>query len=483
MATTIQKTTNASRLRTFIRTLFAHLLGTIFQPIPMFGKFLVDRQRQRYTWSAILLISVGYALVDAALYSGRESLKECPRYHLMKTTKVSGLQPLLGPLVLLILLLSACGGSILPEGRITPTPTGSVITPTPTPAHLAQYLVYVYKDTTNTWHLSRYDSRTGRKNDLYTTAAGQISEVQVSADGKQVLFLTELYPAMRTDASARIQVIRVDGQGLQTLSSVAIGSTVSGLEWSPDQRVIAFQERSNVYLLDVASRTSRLAVPAQGERGFVPRTWLDNTRLYLAPYTPSETPPLQLSLLDSSTNRVQQVLSLPALGGDFDSSIDGTTLFTSQYSFAMPVAGGPSSIEAQPATGGQATMIYRTPDNAITGLRVASRTCLLFIIHNTGVGNMDTSHNGLWKIKMDGTGLSRLTSEAGDELTMFPSYTQYVWSSVSRDGSLYAVKLVSSAGPNASASLLIGSMSGGKLASIASTDNASTLEIAGWIQE
>ena len=391
--------------------------------------------------------------------------------------------------MLLILLLGACGGSTPPEGRTKPTPTGSTITPTPTgnvvtptPAHLDQYLVYVYKDTTNTWHLSRYNSRTGQKTDIYTTAAGQISEAQVSADGKQVLFLTELYPAMRTDASAKIQVIREDGQGLQTLSSVPIGSTVSGLEWSPDQRLIAYQEQSNVYLLDVASRTSQLVVPASGDRGFVPRTWLDNTRLYLRPYTGSETPPLQLYLLDSTTNKIQQVLSLPVLGGDFDSSIDGRTLFTSQYSFAMPTAGGPSSIEAQPVTGGQATTIYRTPDHAITALRVASRTTLLFVIHNTGVGNVDTSYNGLWKINTGGTGLSRLTSEAGDELTLFPAYTQYVWSSVSRDGHLYAVKRVQTSGSEAHSSVLIGSLNGGKPMTIASTDSASTLEIAGWTQ-
>jgi eukaryotic-like serine/threonine-protein kinase len=229
-------------------------------------------------------------------------------------------------------------------------------------------------------------------------------------------------------------------------------------------------------------RSLRISEYPSGQFFLLIGTWLDNTRLYLTPYIPSEPPPLQLYLLDSSTNKVQQVLSLPTLGGDFDSSIDGTTLFTSQYSFAMPTAKGPSSIEAQPATGGQATTIYGTPDYAITGLRVASRTWLLFTIQNTGVVNVDTSHNGLWKIKTDGTGLSRLTSEVGDELTMFPTYTQYVWSTMSRDGSLYAVKLVHAAGSNAPASLLIGSMSVGKPVSIASSDNASMLDIAGWIQ-
>lgn len=69
MATTIQKTTNASHLRIFIRSLFAYLFGVIFKPIATFGKLLADRGRLRYAWSVILLISVGYALVDAALWA------------------------------------------------------------------------------------------------------------------------------------------------------------------------------------------------------------------------------------------------------------------------------------------------------------------------------------------------------------------------------------------------------------------------------
>jgi hypothetical protein len=68
MATTTHKTTNAPRLGTFMRTLFAYLFGVIFTPITTFRKFLADRQRLSYAWSAILLISVGYALVDAALF-------------------------------------------------------------------------------------------------------------------------------------------------------------------------------------------------------------------------------------------------------------------------------------------------------------------------------------------------------------------------------------------------------------------------------
>jgi len=49
--------------------LFAYLLGVIFQPITTFRTLLADRQRLTYAWSGILLISVGYALVDTALWA------------------------------------------------------------------------------------------------------------------------------------------------------------------------------------------------------------------------------------------------------------------------------------------------------------------------------------------------------------------------------------------------------------------------------
>jgi hypothetical protein len=45
MATTTQKTTNASRIQTFIWSLFAYLFGVIFKPITTFRKLLADRQR------------------------------------------------------------------------------------------------------------------------------------------------------------------------------------------------------------------------------------------------------------------------------------------------------------------------------------------------------------------------------------------------------------------------------------------------------
>ncbi len=138
----------------------------------------------------------------------------------------------------------------------------------------------------------------------------------------------------------------------------------------------------------------------------------------------------------------------------------------------------------QPATGGPATTIYSTPVYGITALRVASRTTLLFVINNTGVGSIDTSHNGLWKVNTDGTGLTRLTSEAADEATIFTN-TRTLWSTVSRDGMSYVVQVIKYANQSpGTVSLRIGSMSGGAPVAFATltrnTGTIDTLDIVGW---
>ncbi len=273
----------------------------------------------------------------------------------------------------------------------------------------------------------------------------------------------------------------MDGQGLQTLYCSANGVQygVSNLEWSPDQKYVAFLEDSNVYLLNIATGTYRLALSHTNNLSYAPRTWLDNTRLYLTGSLPgTETPPLQnVSLLDITSAKMQKVLNLPVLCGDFDSSIDGTQLFTSECVASIPSKGGPSSIKVLPATGGSGTSIYSTLTYGITTLRVASPDTLLFVVYNTGVGNVDTSHNGLWKIKTDGTGLTRLTTEPADETTFFNPYTQYFWSTVSRDGMWYAVQVVNYTSSSArSSSVLIGPTNGGTPFTLAT----GSVRVVGW---
>ena len=421
-----------------------------------------------------------------------------PRHRLFVCTSV---------LLVLTLLLVACGGTPPPGQSRTPTPTTVPMPPTQTscptagaargaviaPLVLGSHanVVYVYNQGRgSTPHplagiLKRYDSTTRSETVILTAPHTYIDQAQVSADGQWVVFSTQV-----SDRSA-LQLVRIDGQGLQTLYCAARGEQIGALAWSPDQHYLAFQEGPNVSLLTVATGAYQLEVRSSTTRYYVPRTWLDNTHLYLAGLVVgTQTPPLNLYLLDISTAKVQQVLTSPTLCGDFDRSIDGTHLYISACQFAMPTTGGPSSILVQPTTGGPTTVIYRTPSYAITALRVASPTTLLFVIHNTGVGSIDTSHNGLWKVNTDGTGLTRLTNEAADEATGFTS-TRTPWSAVSRDGRSYAVQVytyaISSFGtisPLIGSSLLIGSMSGGQPVAFTTltrnTGTIDTLDMVGW---
>lgn len=415
-------------------------------------------------------------------------------------------------LVFFPLLLAACGGPSTtgqtgtPTAGKTVTPTGTTpttgVTPTTVPMPATQTscppagtaraavmanlvrgshtsLVYVSNqgpaDHPISSILKRYDITSKSETTILTLQHTPIMEAQVSADGNWVLFRASV------DNRSAIQLIRMDGQGLQTVycSAKGVQYGASNLEWSPDQKYVAFLEGSNVYLLNIATGTYRIALSRTNTVSYAPRTWLDNTRLYLFGALPgTETPPLHnVSLLDITSGKVQQVLNVPVLCGDFDSSIDGTHLFTSECEASIPSKGGPSSIKVLPATGGSGISIHSTPTYGITTLRVTSADTLLFVVYNTGVGTVDTSHNGLWKMKTDGTGLTRLTTEPADETTFFNPYTQYFWSTVSRDGMWYAVQVVNYASSSArSAWILVGPMNGGTPFTLAT----GPMRIVGW---
>lgn len=108
----------------------------------------------------------------------------------MKTAKktiYSYTLSLLSLVVLLSFLLTACGTSTSTGMSATPVPTSSETPPAPTnsaatppPGQVDQNLIYTYRDSAIIWHVSRYNSRTGQEGDVYTTAAGQITEAQVS---------------------------------------------------------------------------------------------------------------------------------------------------------------------------------------------------------------------------------------------------------------------------------------------------------------
>jgi len=109
---------------------------------------------------------------------------------------------------------------------------------------------------------------------------------------------------------------------------------------------------------------------------------------------------------------------------------------------------------------------------------------LLLIIENQSPGNdptIDTSENGLWKMNTDGSGFTRLTTESPGYQSNFNRFTQYPWSNVSFDGTMYALQSTSNSSTDPITQLYYGSLSGGSPTSFAFAHaNSEMVEVAGW---
>ena len=302
---------------------------------------------------------------------------------------------------------------------------------------------------------------------------------QVSTDGQWVI----LNPFILGQRA--IQLVRMDGQGLQTLYC---GADSGWLQLSPDNKYVAFvnlagqgQSTWTFKLLNTTTGTIQIKPHDSTHVLEAPLAWLDNTHLYVVSgLGPREGSP-KLSLLDIATGTIKQILDLSAHDQCIDAthSIDGTQLFTSITSKCQvvgytPTSNGPSSIEVQAAMGGPAKTISTAPTYAIKALRVTTGTSLLLIMHNA---NTETSHNGIWKVNTDGSGMTMLSSEtaiikdaANEEMNfagLFGWNMDQPWANTSRDNAYYSIQVQNHEG-NGSVRLLIGSMNGGAPVTIAS---------------
>src|SRR5215469_5277761 len=336
--------------------------------------------------------------------------------------------------------------------------------------------------------LYRYDATTGAKKVLLAFSHEFFSDPQISADGQWLLFIS----GASTNAPAKLQLIRLDGQGLQTLYC----GSISSAQWSADQKLVSFyssDKGNGLYLLNLQSgsvqRELDLSSPLPN---YVVVTWLDSTRLYLD--TPGiDAPASDILILDSSKGTDQKPSDLiPVFQtrnpyGDlytfvnFDSSYDGKALFVSVYSREKGSSGGPaapSSIELFPPTGGNARTLYASSTLAIPAIRVIDGHRLCLLVENF---EGDTSKNGLWKMNVDGTGLTRLTTFGNGTVALFNRIAQFPWSNFSHDSSLYGIWTETSHGLTTTNSLLVGSLQGGVPTTIESADAAGKHRaIVGW---
>jgi hypothetical protein len=389
-----------------------------------------------------------------------------------------------------LVFLFAASAPLLPASASSSTtsrplhPAISTNCPSPGTANIASMpsmtlgthpnIVYIVNEAT-AGTLKRYDVVTGGKVEIVKLASTFISEAQVSANGQWLLFVAHV------SGQNKLQLVRMDGQFLQTLYCGAPGE----VQWSTNQQLVLFSDSGHIYLLNVTNGILQVELSFSGGITLHPRTWLDTTRAYITRQLP-DGPPETLVILDTSKGPNQNFQNLPVAFDatpstpfcwDFDSSFDGTSLFTSQCTaknFGGPGASpccGPSVIASRPPTGGVSySYIYVNQSQAFISVRAVTANILLFTVGNT---TGDTSQNGVWKVGTDGSNPLRLAPSG--QLNQF---TQFPWSNVSRDGSRY-VLLVTSGTTSTTYTLEYGSLSGGAPIVFASITGVQ-LAVVGW---
>src|SRR2546423_14636689 len=187
------------------------------------------------------------------------------------------------------------------------TARAAVIAPLALGSH--QNIVYIVNqgpsDAPTLGTLKRYDVTTGNKTEILNLSKTYISEAQASTDGQWILFVAV------ASGQAKLQLIRMDGQGLQTLycatppsNGANIAGSLRDVQWSSDQKLAIFDSYTSsdsaVDLLNMQNGHVQSEILLRGTGiDYPPLTWLDTTRVYLlAPEI--DGPSSSLYLLDTA---------------------------------------------------------------------------------------------------------------------------------------------------------------------------------------
>lgn len=358
-------------------------------------------------------------------------------------------------------------------------------------------IVYVYNEvplnTTIAYgHLKLYDVTTGQKSVLVTSGLS-IEHAQVSADGQWVLFLSQVDPRGDRQHDSMLQLIRIDGQGLQTLYCLPAAkySRPANIQWSTDQKSVLISTDDNtststVTLLNLATGKLKTELKITDQNyTYNVLTWLDYTRAYIVRsgrFGPP--PPIVLYVLDTAKSsnpngsNLKKVLehSVRFSFLSLDSSFNAKQLFVSYCLFAFSPF--ETTISVGTATGGtQKTIYHQAPSICVQQLRAVTPQTLLMTVDSYNSRN-NTHDNQVWKMMPDGSGRTVLFDLPKNGTTYSMNvFTQFPWSNVSRNGSMYTLQTNN---PNTSLQTLVfGSLKGGKPTQFAYTSRGS-VDIVGW---
>ena len=347
-----------------------------------------------------------------------------------------------------------------------------------------QNLVYTYNTSSNGL-LIRYDIKNKKKTTLLTLKNATISNAQLSANGQFILFVTQV------NGRLAIQMVRVDGQSLQTLycapNSKGPVNFIDDLLWSPDQQRMLFRvpdpagEKTApiIQLLNLANGSLQTILAPSGKTGYIPRAWVTTNQVYMQGYALGDSdsvPPHDVYVLDISHKSVRHVASIAGYDWDLSVTPDGKVLLLGQGT-ALPPQGQPQppgSISQQATHGSSPHVIYTNHAYGVTQVRAISPQTLLFVL---GGRFASGTQNGLWKININGRGLAQLTKNG-----KLLSDQHTTWSDISRDGHMYAVADYTSTpnSNNGQTTILYGSLHGGPVTTVDTTDVSDNASIVGW---
>ena len=102
------------------------------------------------------------------------------------------------------------------------------------------YIVNEFQGSTSTFGtLKRFDTTTGAKTEILKLPKTRIDSAQLSNDGQWILFGADIA------GQIKLSVVRMDGQGLQTLACAPSSTMIRSPQWSVDQKLIVFDESPN----------------------------------------------------------------------------------------------------------------------------------------------------------------------------------------------------------------------------------------------
>lgn len=362
-----------------------------------------------------------------------------------------------------------------------------------------QNIVYSSSGTQGTM-FKRYDIQTKITTPIVTLPNGTGSSyTQISADGQWVLFLSYV-----SQNDSRLELVRMDGQGLQTLYCFPQNQGALSVQWSFDQKLIVFpmQEYNghittdSIGLLNVTSGALKLLFQGTNTDFYGKVSWLDNTHIYVDREVRQTSSQGTLYLMDVTTASAnnpgfQTVLTYTANAGlnSFDSSPDGKKLFFSYCNqVVQPTV---TTITVDPATSGTQQALFQ--ENACIPVILAQSSNTLFMLAEVPTSGGDLA-NQVWTMHADGSNrrvlatLSPTINTQGIAYYLNPNYdpvnrgSQSTWSNFSREGSSYALEEVYYGGSDqgvGSDSILIGSLSGGNPTVLVTSSNSS-FKVVGW---